>query len=92
MKIHKVIINKAQCLKCKDIVESTHRHDFVNCKCGEIFVDGGKDYLRRGAKNFKNFKDLSETKEEEWTPPKTGSKKKILKKAFKMAKEIHEDT
>lgn len=47
--------NKAQCRKCKDIIESKFRHDFVECKCGEIFVDGGKDYHRRGAKNMANF-------------------------------------
>jgi len=25
-----------------------YRHDFVRCKCGAIFVDGGSDYFRRG--------------------------------------------
>jgi hypothetical protein len=50
--------NKAKCLKCKDIIESKSRHDFVECKCGEIFVDGGQDYFRWGAKDIKNFKRL----------------------------------
>lgn len=40
--------NKVQCLKCKDIIESKHVHDFVYCKCRSIFVDGGREYLRRG--------------------------------------------
>ena len=40
--------NKAKCLGCGDVVESKHRHDWVSCTCGSIFVDGGKDYLRRG--------------------------------------------
>ena len=35
-------------MKCGDIIESVHRHDFVECSCGSIFVDGGHDYLRRG--------------------------------------------
>lgn len=61
-----VEVNKAQCALCDDVIESTHRHDFVSCKCGEIFVDGGKAYLRRGAKNFLNFIDLSESHEEEY--------------------------
>jgi hypothetical protein len=56
-----IISNKAKCRLCDDVVESKHRHDFVTCKCGEIFVDGGTTYLRRGATNFDNFIDLSET-------------------------------
>lgn len=57
-----ITANKAQCLLCEDIIESTHRHDFVKCKCGEIFTDGGRDYLRRGAYSFKNLRDLSENR------------------------------
>lgn len=37
-----VVVNKAQCRLCGDIVESKHEHDFRRCKCGEIFVDGGE--------------------------------------------------
>lgn len=44
----KIKRNMAQCKKCRDIIESKHVHDFVYCKCESIFVDGGKDYLRRG--------------------------------------------
>jgi len=40
--------NAAQCKSCGDTIESKHRHDFVFCKCGAIFVDGGTEYLRRG--------------------------------------------
>ncbi len=47
--------NLAVCKKCKDLIESKYRHDFVQCKCGEIFVDGGNDYHRAGAKDFSNF-------------------------------------
>jgi len=56
----KILINKAQCLVCGDIVESRSRHDFRYCSCGAMFVDGGKEYLRRGAKNFSLVKELSE--------------------------------
>ena len=52
-------MNKAKCKKCGDIIQSKHRHDFVECKCGEIFVDGGEDYYRRGANDTDNFIDLS---------------------------------
>jgi hypothetical protein len=58
---YKIKVNKAQCRVCGDIIESKHRHDFVACKCDEIFVDGGKEYLRRGAKDFANLKELSIT-------------------------------
>jgi hypothetical protein len=53
------VINKIQCRLCEDIIESKHRHDFVRCKCGEIFTDGGTAYFRRGAKDMNNIIDLS---------------------------------
>jgi tRNA(Ile2) C34 agmatinyltransferase TiaS len=61
-----VVVNKAQCKLCGDVIESKHGHDFVRCKCGEIAVDGGKNYLRRSAKNLDNIIELSETYEEEY--------------------------
>lgn len=39
---------KVKCAICNDIIQSKHRHDFVRCGCGAIFVDGGDDYLRVG--------------------------------------------
>ena len=57
-----ILKNKAQCVKCEDIIESTYRHDFKSCKCGAIFVDGGREYLRRGGE-FKDIIELSETDE-----------------------------
>ena len=61
----KIKSNKAQCLKCMDIIESKHRHDFVGCKCGALAVDGGKDYLRRvGDLSINSYKDLSEYEED----------------------------
>ncbi len=35
-------------MDCLDIIESKHRHDFVKCKCGKSFIDGGDDYIRGG--------------------------------------------
>jgi tRNA(Ile2) C34 agmatinyltransferase TiaS len=60
-----VTLNKAQCKKCDDIIESKHRHDFVWCKCGAIAVDGGKAYLRR-AGELDNMIELSESYTEEY--------------------------
>jgi len=33
---------------CKDIIQSTSRHDFRQCRCGASFIDGGSAYLRMG--------------------------------------------
>jgi len=56
--------NKAKCRKCGDVIESKFRHDFVECKCGEIFVDGGKDYFRSGAKHRSNFIVIKEVRDD----------------------------
>ena len=41
-------MSKALCILCDDVIESKHRHDFVVCKCGKSFLDGGDDYTRAG--------------------------------------------
>jgi len=58
----KITSNKIQCKSCKDIIESTYRHDFVTCSCGNVSVDGGKDYLRRLYKSSpeEDYIELSE--------------------------------
>ena len=33
-------------MKCNEIIESTYRHNFVECRCGSVAVDGGRDYIR----------------------------------------------
>ena len=45
--VPKILVNKIQCNICKEIIESTHRHDFKWCKCNSCAVDGGKAYLKR---------------------------------------------
>lgn len=44
----KLLANRAKCLICGDVIESLHLHNFVRCSCGNLFVDGGLDYARRG--------------------------------------------
>jgi len=61
----KIIHNAAQCKLCGNIIESVHRHDYVRCQCGEIFVDGGREYLRAGARNYENFISLCILEESE---------------------------
>lgn len=62
----KLVKNVIQCVNCRDIIESKHRHDFKSCKCGMVSVDGGLDYARRCFKNSpSDFIDLSEWEETE---------------------------
>ena len=55
----KVIKNSIQCNFCGDIIESTYRHDFVECSCKAYFVDGGHDYQRIGCAEEGCFTNLS---------------------------------
>jgi len=53
-----ILVNKIKCNICQQVIESTHRHDFKECACGAVAVDGGKDYMRRlGEKE--NYEELS---------------------------------
>ena len=62
IKDQKIIVNKAQCNKCKDIIESTHTHDFKWCSCHNLAVDGGPSYLKRCG-DINNFTELSEMRD-----------------------------
>ncbi len=55
----RILVNKIQCKKCGDIIESLSVHDFKFCKCGAVAVDGGHAYLRRCG-SFDDIIDLSE--------------------------------
>ena len=41
-------MNRIRCAKCRDLLHSKYRHDFQQCKCSAVFVDGGDDYCRMG--------------------------------------------
>lgn len=58
--MEKITRNAVQCLDCNNIIESTHRHDFKYCSCGNVAVDGGHEYLRRCYNNLSKIKELSE--------------------------------
>ena len=56
--------NAIRCIWCGDVIESEYRHDFRWCSCQSVFVDGGKDYLRRGFRDSTgDYEDLSEYEE-----------------------------
>lgn len=46
----KIEKNSALCLKCDDEVESRAVGHLDTCSCGNIGVDGGREFLRRIAK------------------------------------------
>lgn len=59
--MRKIIKNAIKCNHCGDIIESKTRHQFVECSCKTVYVDGGLDYLRRGFKNSQDdYTELSE--------------------------------
>ena len=51
-------VNAVQCPECKDIIFSRARHDFHHCSCGYVFIDGGFDYCRFGAKDLDKVKSM----------------------------------
>ena len=53
-----IVQNAVLCLSCGDKIVSKHRHDFVECTCGAVAVDGGQEYLRRIG-DFGNAMDIS---------------------------------
>ena len=58
---YKITKNAIRCKLCGDVIESTYRHDYVECSCGACAVDGGYDYLRRCFVSPDCYEDLSET-------------------------------
>ena len=58
--MEKILHNKIRCRKCGEVIESKSVHDFKYCKCGAVFVDGGREYLRRGGA-LGDIEELSET-------------------------------
>lgn len=56
-------MNRAQCLRCGEVLESLHRHDFRTCSCGNLSVDGGEDYLKRSFGEY-GYKELAGNEEE----------------------------
>lgn len=67
----RILRNAGMCNRCHTVIESRHVHDFQACECpaDKCFVDGGRDYLRRGWTNTGMpegqpvFTDLSESYE-----------------------------
>lgn len=56
----KIILNSIQCNFCKDVIISFHKHDFKFCKCKNVSIDGGLDYLKRGFHKQDDYRELSQ--------------------------------
>lgn len=57
----RLILNKVKCLVCNTVLQSNHRHHFVECGCSnQSFTDGGLDYNRVGGKNLDLIQNLCE--------------------------------
>jgi hypothetical protein len=61
--MRKLTKNCCQCVLCGDVIQSNSVHNWVACQCGEIFTDGGLEYIHRGARDFQNLIDLDEFEE-----------------------------
>jgi len=70
---NRIIRNAAKCLYCEDTIESTYRHDCKSCSCGNVSVDGGKDYIKRSCKTGE-WLELSEQEQD-----MIGDKYKLLR-------------
>lgn len=55
----KILLNKVKCNICGEEIESKSTHHFVFCKCKNVGVDGGLDYLKRTAPTRESFTELS---------------------------------
>ncbi len=60
-----VLKNAARCLRCRQVVESTHRREFMTCGCGNLSVDGGRGHTqpRRVYGDF-GYEEMLETSRE----------------------------
>lgn len=57
-KPRKLVRNAAICAECLTLLVSKHRHDFVECPCGN-FIDGGLEYCRMGGPKFTDLVSLN---------------------------------
>jgi len=48
-----------KCTRCEEEIYSNSRHDYVRCRCGAWFIDGGFDYIRSGGLGYIPSEDIS---------------------------------
>ncbi len=52
-------VGALHCHKCDDIIYSRAGHDLHWCGCGDIYIDGGRGYMRAGAKDNADYSGLT---------------------------------
>ncbi|RZI52303.1 hypothetical protein EW027_05230 [Aeribacillus pallidus] len=54
--------NRIRCKHCRDIIESKIIHNFQECKCKAVSIDGVLDYPKRifSSNSEVNYEELSE--------------------------------
>lgn len=50
--------NRAKCLNCEDVIDSTSATEWTECSCGCLKIRGGSAFLERDSEPGK-FKELS---------------------------------
>lgn len=46
-RVRTIIRNRAKCRLCRDILESITPTECITCRCGEITIAGGKEFIHR---------------------------------------------
>lgn len=54
-----IVENSAKCLTCGEKLQSESHYDFASCSCGNVFVDGGLNYIRHGMKDKNKYENTS---------------------------------
>lgn len=71
-----IALDAIQCLDCGWIGVSYYRHDYKTCKCpNKAMIDGGRAYLRAGAKDLSRIQQLCVS-----VPKEPSTRKSILGK------------
>jgi hypothetical protein len=67
-----------KCTRCQEEIYSNSRHDFVGCKCGAWFIDGGFDYQRSGGLGYIPSEPISREVDRETLPRRFKTSRKRI--------------
>jgi len=81
--------NRAKCKLCKDVLESFHQFDHVQCKCGQISISGGQNQYECAALDWGNFLRIDDEDNEVSVKVKSDIKEVPIKEeiSFKYTRE-----
>lgn len=55
-----LVKNAIQCRNCLDCIESKYRHDYKECSCGKVAIDGGLDAGGNITGNPQYYEDIGQ--------------------------------